>query len=232
MGVCRGLNMDADDNGAIRFHFNDFLYGTRRLRGKEWKLVKQPLVDGYASSPKIDSFVSSRPICRTGSRRSSPWRLPRPCCGPSRITSWSYGRSWKPGVLNSRPPTSGRFASPTSLRACKSCWPQSSRAKTSPIRGRFALVAFLNNLGLSAEGIYRIFASVLDFRERIPRYQIEHIAGEISGKIYTAPECSTMKSYGICPVPDRLCQTISHPLSYYRVKNRRTKASGKTPSRS
>lgn len=96
--------------------------------------------------------------------------------------------------------------------------------------GRFALVAFLNNLGLGAEGIYRIFASVPDFRERITRYQIEHITGEISGTVYTAPECSTMQSYGICPGPDRLCQTIAHLLSYYRVKNRRTKASGKTPS--
>lgn len=48
---------------------------------------------------------------------------------------------------------------------------------------RFALVAFLNNLGLGAEGIYRIFASVPDFRERITRYQIEHITGEISGTV-------------------------------------------------
>jgi DNA primase large subunit len=93
--------------------------------------------------------------------------------------------------------------------------------------GRFALVSFMNNIGLGFEEIYQIFASVPDFRESVTRYQIEHITGQISSTVYTAPECSTMVSYGICPGPDRLCETITHPLSYYRKKTRMSRFSSK-----
>ena len=92
-----------------------------------------------------------------------------------------------------------------------------------PHTGRFALVAFLHTLGMDSDGILSTFAMSADFDESKSRYQIQHITGEISGTEYTPPECSTMKSYGICFDPDDLCERdwMVHPLTYYRVKGRK-----------
>jgi DNA primase large subunit len=92
-----------------------------------------------------------------------------------------------------------------------------------PHTGRFALVAFLHTLGMDSDAILSTFAMSADFDESKSRYQIQHITGEISGTEYTPPECSTMKSYGICFDPDDLCgrDWMVHPLTYYRVKGRK-----------
>jgi len=98
-----------------------------------------------------------------------------------------------------------------------------------PHSGRFALTAFLHALGMSPEEILHMFSTSPDFDESKTRYQIEHITGKISGTEYTPPECSTMKSYGICFGEDNLCKKewMTHPLKYYRIKDRSPKRKGK-----
>jgi DNA primase large subunit len=99
-----------------------------------------------------------------------------------------------------------------------------------PHMGRFAIVAFLHHIGLGNEEIFRVFGDVPDFAADVTKYQIEHITGTSSPTEYTPPECSTMKSYGICPGPDRICLTIKHPLQYYRVKGREQRPRGESAS--
>jgi DNA primase large subunit len=95
-----------------------------------------------------------------------------------------------------------------------------------PHSGRFALVAFLHKLGMNSDEILETFATAPDFDESKSRYQIQHITGEISGTEYTPPECSTMKSYGTCFEPDKLCEKdwMNHPLTYYKAKGKRFKS--------
>src|SRR5436305_5633268 len=97
-----------------------------------------------------------------------------------------------------------------------------------PHMGRFAIVAFLHHIGLGNEEIFRVFGDVPDFAADVTKYQIEHITGTSSPTEYTPPDCATMKSYGICPGPDRICLTIKHPLSYYRIKGRERRPRGET----
>ena len=76
-----------------------------------------------------------------------------------------------------------------------------------PHSARFALVTFLKALGLDYDGIIRIFAESPDFDESKSEYQIKHITGELSGtEGYSAPECKTMKTNGLCYCPDKLCE--------------------------
>jgi DNA primase large subunit len=91
-----------------------------------------------------------------------------------------------------------------------------------PHSGRFALVSFLHALGMDSEQIMALFAKSPDFDESKTIYQVKHITGEGSGTEYTPPECSTMKSYGICFEPDDLCNSdrVVHPLIYYRIRTR------------
>jgi DNA primase large subunit len=101
-----------------------------------------------------------------------------------------------------------------------------------PHTGRFAIVSFLHTIGMSADRIMELFSTAPDFDARKSEYQVRHITGEISGTEYSPPECSTMKSYGICYNPDQLCQQewMTHPLKYYRSAKRRRYRSGAQPS--
>ncbi|MFB6077900.1 MAG: DNA primase regulatory subunit PriL [Halarchaeum sp.] len=83
---------------------------------------------------------------------------------------------------------------------------------------RFALTAFLGNIGLSTDEIVRLYEVNPGFGEEMTRYQTDHIQGETSPTEYTAPSCATMQAYGDCVDPDALCDHISHPLSYYEAK--------------
>jgi DNA primase large subunit len=87
--------------------------------------------------------------------------------------------------------------------------------------GRFAMAAFLLNIGTNEEDLLKMFKTFSDFDEQIARYQVEHIAGKRgSRRKYTAPNCPTMRTHGICVNPDELCASITHPLTYYRRKAR------------
>jgi len=94
-----------------------------------------------------------------------------------------------------------------------------------PHVGRFALVTFLHSAGMDTDEILRIFSKSPDYDEERTRYQIEHITGKISGTEYNAPGCSSIKTWGLCPVEkmDDVCRRVSHPLSYYRYKWRKKK---------
>ena len=89
-----------------------------------------------------------------------------------------------------------------------------------PHSGRFAITSFLHRVGMPVDDIVRVFSASPDFNESITRYQVRHIAGEISGVEYMPQKCSVMVSEGLCYKPDELCKKewMTHPLIYYRVK--------------
>ncbi|MEM0133968.1 MAG: hypothetical protein QXU18_01895 [Thermoplasmatales archaeon] len=97
--------------------------------------------------------------------------------------------------------------------------------------GRFFLVTFLHRIGLPNDEILKYFGEVPDFAEKITKYQIEHITGTGRGREYSVPSCQTLGSLGLCyKERDPLCSSgkISHPLSFYRIKNLGDRRVGKS----
>jgi DNA primase large subunit len=85
--------------------------------------------------------------------------------------------------------------------------------------GRFALTSFMLSIGISAEEVFKFFRSVSDFNERMTRYQVEHIAGSRgSGTKYTPPNCSTLRTHGICVSMEPECKGAVNPLVCYKRK--------------
>jgi DNA primase large subunit len=85
--------------------------------------------------------------------------------------------------------------------------------------GRFALTSFMLNIGMSVEDVFKFFRSVSDFNERMTRYQVDHIAGTRgSGTKYTPPNCSTLRTHGICTSPEDECKGAVNPLVCYKRK--------------
>ena len=224
----RALGLDALHDGAFRLHFGDFLRATRQLRGKEWKLINQPVQEGFVLLSR-DRFLR---VVEGHLRNRFEAELPLEV-NPSLLRAFEEEViALQTALRDRRANLQGEDLGAIRVTNFPPCMQKllaavlASENVSHP--GRFALVSFMNNIGLGFDEIYQIFASVPDFRESVTRYQIEHITGQISGTVYTAPECSTMKSYGICPGPDRLCETITHPLSYYRKKTRLSGTAKKT----
>lgn len=80
---------------------------------------------------------------------------------------------------------------------------------------RFALTAFLSNLGMSTDEIVELYTVNPGFAEDMTRYQTDHIQGNSGPIEYSAPACATMKAHGDCYSPDERCETIKHPMAYY-----------------
>ena len=85
--------------------------------------------------------------------------------------------------------------------------------------GRFALTSFMLSIGMSSDDVFKFFRSVSDFNERMTRYQVEHIAGTRgSGTKYTPPNCSTLRTHGVCISIEPECKGAVNPLVCYKRK--------------
>lgn len=211
----------ADDGFAV--DFADFLRFSSKLRSKEWKLVNQRLIDGKV-------IVQRRELVRLVQQAITEkisTELPL-AVNDEILDAFSDQIAEVKALLDeekkNRPAEDIGRLSIVRLPPCMKKLLQMTReSQNVPHSGRFALVAFLHTLGMDSEEILKTFSTSPDFDESKSRYQIQHISGEISGTEYTPPECSTMKSYGICFDPDNLCKQewMTHPLKYYRAKGRK-----------
>ncbi len=211
--------------GEVLYEFGvsypDYLRDAVRIRDPDWKLTNRVLEHGYVYCHR-DEFarllkeeVEARVLSRImGHYGSVPEAMtPR----VERIRRLVVARAQIYGVEET-PRAILTAAMPPCMKALLS---NLSSGKHVPHIGRFALTAFLSNIGVTDEEIIKMFRPQSDFSERIARYQVEHISGRRGGKKkYTPPNCKTMKTHGLCVSPDDTCATILHPLSYYRKKAR------------
>jgi DNA primase large subunit len=80
---------------------------------------------------------------------------------------------------------------------------------------RFAITAYLLKRGWGVDEVVELFRSSPDFNEKITRYQVQHIAGQVGGrKEYSVPNCETMRSWGLCPT--NLGCGVRNPIQYGR----------------
>lgn len=224
-----GMDLRRED-GGFRLHFTDFLRFTNTMRDAPWKLINQSVDRGYV--------VLRRPkalrVIRNAIQRHIEQGLPLPV-NDEILNAFRSDLAEIRGILEAMKATfKAEDIGKVSITRFPPCMynllAQIQNHENVPHMGRFAIVAFLHHIGLSNEEIFRVFGDVPDFAADVTKYQIEHITGTSSPTEYTPPECSTMKSYGLCPGPDRICLTIKHPLSYYRVKGRERRGRGESAS--
>ncbi len=78
---------------------------------------------------------------------------------------------------------------------------------------RFVIATFLINIGASEDEVVDVFRAAPDFKEKIARYQVQHLMGKRGGgKKYLPYNCETMKTLGLCVAE---CG-VKTPLQYYR----------------
>ncbi|MFH0815617.1 MAG: DNA primase large subunit PriL [Methanobacteriota archaeon] len=223
IAAAQDLGMDAEaGNGGPTVHFTDFLAYSAQMRSPEWKLSNQDLRCGRALVSR-DRLVR---LCQQALQEKLESELPLPVT--EQITKAFEAPVGRVKELleqkrkEIKPQEMGRVSFLRMPPCMKAYVRLVEQGKNIPHSARFALVAFLHAIGMGNDDIVAIFATSPDFNEHMTRYQVDHISGVTSGVEYLPPECSTMKSYGICIEPDSLCSKpwMQHPLSYYRVKGK------------
>ena len=232
-----GLQVHRED-GSLAVDFTDFLRFSTAMKSKSWKLVNQDVREGKAliSEDKLIRLVEQMIADKIASELPLPVNDTIIDALAEEVEEIAKALEEKRAEHPEK--DFGRVSIVRFPPCMKALLEMIRGGENVPHTGRFAIVAFLHTLGMNSETILSTFAASADFDESKSRYQIQHITGEISGTEYTPPECSTMKSYGICFNPDDLCERdwMNHPLTYYRVKGKRPgrkrKAVKKAPSRS
>jgi DNA primase large subunit len=205
----------------LALHFEDYVRNSARIHDLKWKLVNRVVSRGYVLLPRedfarlLEEEVQARVLEKTSDLNVM---LPKELEGyvqPLRAIVEARASYFAAEEMP-------RTAMPEAMPPCmKNLLSLLQTSKHISHMGRFAMTTFLLGIGTTEEGLLTMFKSFTDFDERIARYQVEHIAGRRGSRTkYTAPNCSTMRTHGLCVNPDELCAAIIHPLSYYRKKTR------------
>jgi DNA primase large subunit len=216
--------VDQDVGGShfeFAVRFEDYVRNAARIRDLRWKLVNRVLSEGFVLLPRedfsrlLEEEVQAKILEKTEiSALTLPTELEQHV---GQLRSLIVARS-RQLAADEIPRAAMAAAMPPCMTNLLSLLQSSKHISH---MGRFAMAAFLLNVGTSEEELLKMFTSFTDFDQRIARYQVEHIAGRRgSRRKYTAPNCSTMRTHGLCINPDELCSSITHPLSYYRKKAR------------
>ncbi|MDN5357140.1 MAG: primase large subunit [Candidatus Methanomethylophilaceae archaeon] len=216
-----GVNASADGDG-LRMHFGDYLRFSTRIKSPEWKLINTEVHHGYVvlAQEKFDRVLQNA--------LQDKIEAELPLAVPESFVPHMRADIDRVSVILSETksrysPTGGGPIDLEHMPPCmKAILAQAHNGMNLPHSARFALVSFLHALGMDSAQILALFAQSPDFDESKSSYQIRHITGELSGTDgYTPPECSTMKTNGICFNEDNLCRSghMNHPLTYYRVKS-------------
>ncbi|MBQ7404870.1 MAG: DNA primase large subunit PriL [Candidatus Methanomethylophilaceae archaeon] len=219
-----GITSSADADGIIHMGFHDYLMLSSRLKSIDWKLINTNIDKGKVLLPQDkfsrlmqnafqDKIESELPLMTPDEFRQYLKKDVESITATLEETKKKFSPTGGEGMKN-------EYLPPCILRILD----MSRRGMNLPHSARFALVTFLNALGLTYDDIIKVFSESPDFDESKSEYQIKHIIGELTGgEGYTPPECSTMKTNGLCVNPDNLCEQewMTHPLKYYRAKSRK-----------
>jgi DNA primase large subunit len=199
----------------------DYLRNSVHLKEPKWKLSNRIVDHGrvYTTREETARLLEEEVRSRIADRTTRPPAQPPALLQPRVDQTKTLIVKWLGMPTNYELP---KVPMPEAMPPCiRHLIDELAEGKNVAHMGRFALAAFLSNIGTAEDEVVRIFKPATDFSERMTRYQVEHIAGRRGGRTkYTCPMCTTLKTHSVCYKPDEVCSTIRNPLSYYKTQAR------------
>ncbi|MDD1709917.1 MAG: DNA primase regulatory subunit PriL [Methanoregulaceae archaeon] len=186
------------------------------LHEERWRLINRDVAQGRVTvSPQEMNELLKEQI-RVILLRQLPLRVPDKVCSMLELQVGEIRTAYQKTILEQFGAVEEDLFPP-----CIQALATALTAGTNlPHSGRFALTAFLHNIGMGPAQIIELYCRAPDFDISKTQYQVEHISGR-SGTEYTAPSCAAMRTYGLCIKSDGICTKVNHPLNYYRLKKRK-----------
>lgn len=204
-------------NGELKIFFKDFVNLAPEYRGS-WKLVNRVLDKGFLTiSPAelarlLETGVKKYVLSLIENIKVNYDQLPESFY----MVIEEASRTWSQ-IKSNFATIRGKIEAekvPGLFPPCIQSLIDSLKAgKNLPHSARFALAAFLLNIGYSIDEVLEVFSFSPDFREDLARYQVEHIAGLRGSRTKYSPyKCDNMRSLGLCRWR---CRGIRHPLQFF-----------------
>ena len=197
-----------------RLHFGNFLAATAGFHEREWKLINKRLISGdvllrSSETTRVLRAAIEKLLLSDIKKVTSSF--------PSHIQKLYEEIESKVRSHTDRmqQQIQGEIVTEAFPPCMKALLADLKEGKPLPHTARFAITAFLLNVGMNVDSILDLFMKAPDFREDLARYQIEHIAGKRGSTAYTSPSCTYMVSVRLCTNPDEV-ERRRHPLAYYR----------------
>jgi DNA primase large subunit len=217
--VVESVGIDPD---AREIPVMDYVELVPQLREDRWRLVNRRISKGRVQLEEDDLEELIRERIRHILYRQLPLSVPGEVCRTLSPLLADISASYQATVMRDFGEVEeGAF--PPCLQALVGAITAGTNL---PHAGRFAITAFLHNIGMEPVQIMEIFARAPDFDPEKTRYQVEHISGR-GGTEYTAPSCATLRTTGFCVNRDSLCERVNHPLSYYRIRKKKEREKGR-----
>lgn len=201
----------------------DYVELVAPLNQERFNLVNRLLEHGFVEIKKDERYELLRERIRVLLRRDLPHKVPPPLCEKLAPKVALLKKVYQEKMLQQFGAIEESLFPP-----CIQMLITALTAGTNLTHaGRFALTTFLHTIGMDAAGIGQLYARSPDFDPEKTMYQVEHITGRGGlGTEYTAPACAAMRTTGLCIHSDALCESVNHPLNYYKAKKRdRSKSS-------
>lgn len=213
----------------VQMPFVDYLQYTTNLHDKRWKLVNRRLEKGRVKLEKGEFIRIIQEAIYERIMKDLPLNVSVAICDAIRGYTEDIKRELEETQKKFGDMGGFTVKDPSCFPPCIAQILNNLKEGINVTHGaRFAVTAFLLNLGLNEDEIMAIYKNSPDFDEERTRYQVRHIAGGTGSVRYTAPSCATMRTYGNCIGTDHICEKISHPLNYYRLKLKREKNRAQT----
>jgi DNA primase large subunit len=216
-----GIRVSSD-----RMPLSDYVELVAPMHDDRYHLVNRRVERGFVQVKKEERYELLRERIRVLMRRDLPHRVPTALCEQLAPKAARIKKAYQEQMLQQFG-TIEESAFPPCMQALITALTSGTNLTHA---GRFALTTFLHTIGMDVPGIASLYGRSPDFDIERTMYQVEHITGRGgSGTEYTTPACAAMRTTGICVHADKLCERVSHPLSYYKAKKKdvsRIKKSG------
>lgn len=217
-----------DDKPPYEFalFFTDYLRNAARIQAKGWKLVNRVMLNGevYLTKGNLARLLQEEVRVHVEKKLDVKEKIVLPQNVADRVERLKQAFTKQKGKIKLE-----GFPKEVVISAFPPCvkhlYDEIASGHHLSHIGRFTLTSFLTNIGMTAEEVVDLYRSLSDFKERLTRYQVEHIAGGRGSRTkYIPPRCDTLRTHGVCMGMDEICERIRHPLAYYRRKLRTIKA--------
>lgn len=215
---------------ALQLDYTEFLKLTKRLRGEpKYKLTNQLIIDGKVHLALDDKSFIARLIeerffdyiIEKIDSLSQSDKLNKLLENEEFLEIISKTKQLEPKTMETN---ERKLFGPIRFEAFPPCikkiYDSFSGGENLSHHQRFVITAFLGSIGMDKEEIVELFKTLPDYKDKITRYQVEHILGERgSGKRYIPYSCEKMRTVGLC-IAD--CN-VKNPLQFYYLNLRRKK---------
>jgi len=206
------LNVKFDDinKNLFKIKISDYLKRANEFNEVEWKLINRAVNNGYVY---LDGYETVRLI------RSEIYNLMY-----NRIKEMSLNQIPYQITVNAKliikklTPSIKTLHQAKDLPPCiKNALELLNKNENLPHSARFMLATYMLYTGKSVDEVVLLFQNAPEYKEKITRYQVEHLAGKKGSQTkYSVPTCSKLANENLCYATSD-CNGITNPVQFGRI---------------